>query len=167
MNEISTNNTERIKRIDNNIKENENGESKRPLTPKKKSKDIKLVPFDSIEKESILEPRIMDSEEMQISLSDMEGLQSIYESFFITLWELDYGIMAFFCSKIGIPLPLPLSESNLPAPDRRGGDLIHPKKRPILVNRPYWQLFGAEFKANLSIMDLLFNEGPDSICYLK
>ena len=84
-----------------------------------------------------------------------------------TLWELDYGIMAFFCSKIGIPLPLPLSESNLPAPDRRGGDLIHPKKRPILVNRPYWQLFGAEFKANLSIMDLLFNEGPDSICYLK
>ena len=84
LNEISANNTERFARIDNNIKENENGvESKRTLTPKKKSKEIKLVPFDSIEKESILEPRIMDSEEMQISFSDMEELQSICESFFI------------------------------------------------------------------------------------
>ena len=85
LNELSTNNTERIDRKNNNnTKENENGvDSKRSLTPKKKSKDSKLVPFDSIEKESILEPRIMDSEEKQISLSDMEELQSICESFFI------------------------------------------------------------------------------------
>ena len=84
LNELSTNNTERINRNDNNMKENENGvESKRTLTPKKKSKDIKLVPFDSIEKESILEPRIMDSEEKQISFTDSEELQSICESFFI------------------------------------------------------------------------------------
>ena len=80
----NVNNTERIDSNKNLTKENENGvKAKRPLTPKKKSKDIKLVPFDSIEKDLILEPKIMDSEEIQISFSDTEELQSIYESFFI------------------------------------------------------------------------------------
>ena len=84
LNELSTNNTDRIDNNRGETKENENGvEPKRTLTPKKKSKDINLVPFDSIEKEAILEPRIMDSEEKQISFSDSEELQSICESFFI------------------------------------------------------------------------------------
>ena len=63
-------------------KENENGFSqKRTITPKKKSQDIKIVPFESIEKELILEPKILDSVEQQISFSD--NLNSIFESFFI------------------------------------------------------------------------------------
>ena len=65
-------------------KDNENGYSqKRALTPKKKSQDIKIVPFDSIEKELILEPKLIDSTEQQISFSRIDDLQSIYESFFI------------------------------------------------------------------------------------
>lgn len=84
-----------------------------------------------------------------------------------TLWELDWGILEYFCCKIGIPAPSILSEAELSAHDRRGGDLIHPKKPPVLTNRPYWQVFAGEFVPNLSIMDLLFNEGSDSICYLK
>ena len=64
--------------------DNENGfNSKRAVTPKKKSQDIKIVPFESIEKEMILEPKILDSNEQQISFSNMEDLQSIFESFFI------------------------------------------------------------------------------------
>ena len=65
-------------------KQDENGFSKkRSATPKKHSQDIKIFPFDNLEKESILEPKILDSIEQQISFSNMEDLQSICESFFI------------------------------------------------------------------------------------
>ena len=44
--------------------DNENGfNSKRAVAPKKKNQDIKIVPFESIEKEMILEPKILDSNE--------------------------------------------------------------------------------------------------------
>lgn len=53
----------------------------------------------------------------------------------------------------------------------RGQDMreqIHPKRPAVMANAPYWQVFGEKFGfvPNLSIMDLLFNEGPESICYL-
>jgi hypothetical protein len=37
------------------------------------------------------------------------------------------------------------------------------------LEKPYFQVFAPKygFKSDLSIMDLLFNEGPDSILYLK
>ena len=37
------------------------------------------------------------------------------------------------------------------------------------VAKPYWQGFKEKFGfvGNLSIMDLLFNEGPESLCYLR
>lgn len=51
---------------------------------------------------------------------------------------------------------------------------IHPKKSDEILERlglkrPYFQVFAPRhgFQENLSIMDLLFNEGPDSILYLK
>ena len=46
---------------------------------------------------------------------------------------------------------------------------IHPKKVSEYVGQPYWQVFREKFGfvGGLSIMDLLFNEGPESLCYLK
>ena len=85
---MKTNSPKKVKILNSsssNNKKSENGFSqKRAITPKKKSQDIKIVPFDTIEKELILEPKILDSSELQISFSDMEDLQSIFESFFIT-----------------------------------------------------------------------------------
>ena len=61
--------------------------------------------------------------------------------------------------------------------DRYGRDLreaIHPKRPDRILTeagleKPYFQVFSGKygFIPNLSIMDLLFNEGPDSILYLK
>lgn len=46
---------------------------------------------------------------------------------------------------------------------------IHPKVKSEYVGREYWQVFRDKFGfvRNMSVADLLFNEGPESLCYLK
>ena len=53
-----------------------------------------------------------------------------------------------------------------PEEDYRGR--IHPKVQSDYVPRPYWQVFKEKFGfvPGLSVMDLLFNEGPESICFI-
>ncbi len=53
-------------------------------------------------------------------------------------------------------------------------EAIHPKRQNTIMKdlgleKPYWQVFSTKFGfiPGLSIMDLLFNEGPNSISYLK
>ena len=85
-----------------------------------------------------------------------------------TLWELDMRIIRFFIQKIGLRTELvPTTEFSPDAVD------IHPKRpngilRELGVDRPYYQVFSERhgFIPGLSVMDLLFNEGPASLEYL-
>jgi hypothetical protein len=47
-------------------------------------------------------------------------------------------------------------------------NIIHPKKHSGMIFKPYFQVFEEKngFIPNLSIVDLLFNQGPQSIKYL-
>ena len=104
-----------------------------------------------------------------------DSLFDILESRPEKLFDLNISLIHYFLGKIGLPADIDFTtEYERPgetAPDisaLRG--LTHPKRPSILkTEKPYWQVFAAKygFKSDLSVMDLLFNEGPDSISYLK
>ena len=94
---------------------------------------------------------------------------------------LDFNtqILKFFLRKTGIPTDIRFTSEweAVTIEGHKVTDLreaIHPKRpnsilKDLGVEKPYWQVFSPKygFIPGLSIMDLLFNEGPDSICYLK
>ena len=94
------------------------------------------------------------------------------------LFDLNLSIMNFFIEKTGIKTDLRLTEEYSRIPVVEGcqdlREVIHPKRKDTVLHdlgleKPYFQVFAPKygFKSDLSIMDLLFNEGPDSILYLK
>ena len=99
-----------------------------------------------------------------------------------TLLELNMALLKFFIDKIGLKVDLRLTreysqggvveEDGITCDDLR--EVIHPKRpnnilSDLALDKPYFQVFAPKygFKSDLSVMDLLFNEGPDSILYLK
>ena len=101
------------------------------------------------------------------------------------LFDLNLSLIRFFIEKTGIKVDLRLTTefskdamavyedgSLIACDDLR--EVIHPKRANRILadldlEKPYFQVFAPKygFKSDLSIMDLLFNEGPDSILYLK
>ena len=104
-----------------------------------------------------------------------DELFAILDSHPETLFELDMRIIRFFLDKTGIVSDLRLTDTFQPSSgvdDYR--EILHPKRpntvlKDLGLEKPYFQVFARKygFISDLSIMDLLFNEGPDSICYLK
>lgn len=101
------------------------------------------------------------------------------------LFDLNLAIIRFFIEKTGIAVDLRKTDDffrdgNIVLEDGTGiicedlRESIHPKKPDTILKglgleKPYFQVFAQKhgFISDLSIMDLLFNEGPDSILYLK
>lgn len=84
-----------------------------------------------------------------------------------TLLDLDMALMGFFCRKTGLPCPELSSTAGQTGADFR--DAVHPKKPPVFRTREYWQVFRERFGfvSGLSVMDLLFNEGPESLDFMR
>lgn len=93
-----------------------------------------------------------------------DGLFSILESKPKKLWDLNMALIEFFSGKLGLEAKiLPTVEFS---PEE---ETIHPKKASGYKGKPYFQVFSSKygFIDNLSIMDLLFNEGPQAAEYLR
>jgi hypothetical protein len=95
----------------------------------------------------------------------------------VLLWDWNLSLVKFLLEKTGIACRLQPT-SFFVAPTEAGPDdyraAIHPKHPdPVLASlgleRPYYQVFADRFgfTPRLSVLDLLFNEGPDSLLWLK
>ncbi len=114
-----------------------------------------------------------------------DELFSIMDSKPERLIDLNMALLRFFIEKTGLAVDLRMTHEYSSEGIEMCGDgsavacddlreVIHPKRGNTVLNglgleKPYFQVFSRKygFKSDLSIMDLLFNEGPDSILYLK
>lgn len=95
----------------------------------------------------------------------------IYESKPKYLFDLDLQLLMLYLRLLGIRQKLEFTEEYRPVYDQQVLDLrnlIHPKiKADILDVRPYKQVFGKQFAPGLSILDLLFSQGPEAQHYVR
>ena len=92
------------------------------------------------------------------------------------LWDWNLSLIRFLMEKTGIACTL-APTAGFTVPDTLPDDFrfsLHPKKpcsvlADLGLDRPYYQVFGERFgfSPNLSVLDLLFNEGPEAIRWLK
>jgi hypothetical protein len=90
-------------------------------------------------------------------------------------FDLNLALIRFFVDKIGLKVDIRMTEEYVRETDMVDlRESIHPKRPNAILSeldleKPYFQVFAPKygFVSDLSIMDLLFNEGPDSILYLK
>lgn len=94
-----------------------------------------------------------------------------------TLFQLNLSTIRFLLEKTGVACELSPT-TQFTGPDVEADDFrfsIHPKKQDTVLedlhlDKPYYQVFRDRmggFTPKLSCLDLLFNEGPDSILWLK
>ncbi|WP_207435738.1 WbqC family protein [Sabulibacter ruber] len=98
-------------------------------------------------------------------------LKDVYDRRPGLLFELNMELFKIFAKFLKLSKPISATQTYVktyeePVLDWRGK--LHPKKEPdILHLRPYRQVFGKQFASNLSILDLLFNLGPEASIYLQ
>lgn len=114
-----------------------------------------------------------------------DELFAILDSMPEKLIDLNTSLLRFFIEKTGLAVDLRTTDdysrdgiiteadgSTAICDDLR--EVIHPKRPNTILEdlglkKPYFQVFAQKhgFQPDLSIMDLLFNEGPESIVHLK
>ena len=106
----------------------------------------------------------------------IDDLMIFFNERFIRLYEFNMQILFTICRLIKIPLHFQESSEYIKSVDEGVIDLrnsLHPKINQqhadsVFVSLRYTQVFADKwgFKSNLSILDLLFNTGPEAKKYL-
>lgn len=100
-----------------------------------------------------------------------DGLFAILESGEPHLWDFNLALARWCTLKAGIPCAL-VPTADFATPGSLPDDFrfsLHPKREPVLPEKPHYQVFRdrlGRFTPGLSILDLLFNEGPESVSYI-
>ena len=105
-----------------------------------------------------------------------DGLFAVLEQKPETLWDLNLNTLRWCLERCHIGTRL-FPTSDFAAPGSVQQDwryAIHPKKKDCILcecglEKPYYQVFRDKlggFTPGLSILDLLFNEGPDSLLWI-
>lgn len=100
------------------------------------------------------------------------GLETIIKNPPPTLWELNRSLALRILHWLRQPEEIPATAAwkAQPPNTKDWREAFHPKKAsPVKHFPPYWQNFRHKhgFQANLSIIDLLMNEGPAAGAYLQ
>lgn len=84
------------------------------------------------------------------------------------LTELNFEILSYVIEKIGLTCSLEISISHIEI-SKEINEILNPKNHSSFQTKEYLQTFTERFgfQNNLSCLDLLFNEGPNSICILE
>jgi len=89
----------------------------------------------------------------------------------VNLFEYNMHLLNFLLIEIGIKKTIHISEDyiNNPSEIEDLRTSISPKSKVSITNQEYYQLYSQKygFLENLSILDLLFNEGPNTLNYLQ
>lgn len=100
-----------------------------------------------------------------------DDLYPLYHKKFKYLLDFNYACLEFTTGVLQLNLDYTKTSEYIRNPEdlRDLRPLINAKTSSPLQQRPYIQVFKAKhgFIPNLSILDLLFNEGPNSLSYLR
>lgn len=98
----------------------------------------------------------------------IDQLTKVLETKHEYLIDLNSELLKFISDKIGLSCSIGISESDETI-SQEANDLVNPKTNSLFQTKEYLQTFSERFgfQNNLSILDLLFNEGPNSICILE
>lgn len=106
-----------------------------------------------------------------------DDIHAIYEKKEKYLFDFNMRLMEFTLDALGIQREILTTEAYFEgeAGIEDARELFHPKRETLnkenatLDSKPYYQMFAEKFgfTDGLSIIDLLFNLGPESILYLK
>lgn len=115
-----------------------------------------------------IESAYMHSPFFEFYMDEIRGLLEKRHAF---LLDLNLGILDYLLEALELEGTYRLSEEYLESPDASSCDcreIIHPKKEPAADHQfnaaPYAQVFADHlgFLENLSVIDLMFNEGPNA-----